>query len=760
MTENLTPWTDPELEARVVALVLGEASDFERDQLRQLLAANPDLAAFQKRIEAVHGLLIEASAEPGMASTEQPGWQLPGARRQPLLDVLTTTVPVPQDRKQRLRFLFHPAVWTAAAACLVILGAITLRQPADQFAASDSPASPATPALTTAPPEKPSASPYRASSDAKPGDRERLAVLARKQDGLENDRPLSEPKLERPAESLAESGQAVALQFGRALRRAAGTVTPEQAAKGGASATGGEAGTVVLNEEPALPPSIPANGSFTMGPSPQSGSPGKDQEALALPSLAARDRDVRAASVAGALAIREIENQADESDGFLALQKARKAKSIPETATAEEPFSTFSLHVSDVSFKLAQAALGEGKWPDPDRVRIEEFVNAFDYGDPSPAASEPIACALEQAVHPFQQGRNLLRISLRTSSAGRGASTPLRLTLVLDSSGSMERSDRRQTLQAAFDQLSGLLHPSDRVTLISFARQPRLLADQLPGDQSRTLPEIVANTPSEGGTNLEAALQLAAEKAREHFLPAAQNRIVLFTDGAANLGDAEPSRLAQFVATLRRSGIAFDTAGIGSDGLNDAILEALSRKGDGRYYLLNRPEDAGANFASQIAGAFRPAALDTKVQVWFNPTRVRRYRLLGCEDHRLKPEDFHNDQVDAAELAAAETGVALYQFEPLPDGDGDAGYISVRFQERDTRQVIERRWPIPYDPKPQPFDLAPAGIRLAASAAFLAAKLGDDPLAPGIDLATLDRAAANDELRTMIRQTQSLSLSR
>ena len=68
-----------------------------------------------------------------------------------------------------------------------------------------------------------------------------------------------------------------------------------------------------------------------------------------------------------------------------------------EAKAADEPFSTFSLHVSDVSFRLAQAALAQGQMPDPDTIRPEEFYNAFDYGDPGPATGEKIACRIEQA---------------------------------------------------------------------------------------------------------------------------------------------------------------------------------------------------------------------------------------------------------------------------------------------------------------------------------------------------------------------------
>ncbi|MEM0969654.1 MAG: von Willebrand factor type A domain-containing protein, partial [Verrucomicrobiota bacterium] len=431
----------------------------------------------------------------------------------------------------------------------------------------------------------------------------------------------------------------------------------------------------------------------------------------------------------------------------LRLQQEQTEASIPEnpldeTSTKNEPFSTFSLHVSDVSYRLAQDSLARGEWPDPTRIRPEEFVNAFDYGDPSPGANEPVAFAHEQAIHPFLSQRNLLRVSLRTGALGRSSATPLRLTLLLDVSGSMERADRRETLSLAIARLTDLLTVDDRLTLITFARSPRLLEELLTGEEAQQrLPNLVRQIPSEGGTNLEAALALAQQKAQQHFQEAAQNRIVLLTDGAANLGDANPDRLAQSIEALRREGIAFDAAGIGADGLNDVILEALTRKGDGRYYLLNGPDDADRGFAQQLAGAFRPAAKDVKVQVWFNPDRVTSYRLYGFEEHRLEKEDFRDNTVDAAELAEAEAGIALYHFEPRPEGSGDVGYLSVRFLDPSSQTYVERRWPLPYLHQPLPYEKASSRLRLASSAAFAAELLQDSPLADAMDWRTLLRGA-------------------
>jgi hypothetical protein len=357
---------------------------------------------------------------------------------------------------------------------------------------------------------------------------------------------------------------------------------------------------------------------------------------------------------------------------------------------------------------------------------------------------------------------------MRTAAAGRSSKIPLRLTFLLDNSGSMERIDRQQTVRRAFALLAQQLKPIDQVTLISFARGPRLLADKVSGSQSHQLVQLIDNLPSEGGTNIEAALQLGFEKAQEQQVDNAQNRIILLTDGAVNLGDANPESLSRMVTTMRNAGIAFDAAGISAEGLNDEILEALTRQGDGRYYLLDSPEAADDGFARQIAGALRPSAKNVKVQIEFNPRRVGRYKLLGFERHRLNQEDFRNDKVDAAEMAAAEAGVAVYQFEAKPDGEGDVGSLSVRFRDLSTGQMIENRWPIPYQADAPRLDQAAPSLRVATSAALLAAKLRGEPLGESVDLKTLsnliaglpdrDRNATRvQQLQLMIQQARQVS---
>ena len=416
---------------------------------------------------------------------------------------------------------------------------------------------------------------------------------------------------------------------------------------------------------------------------------------------------------------------------FLEEKPAVEEQNFDEIIAAEEPFSTFSLNVSDVSFQLAKAALERGEQPAPESIKVEQFYNAVDYGDAAPSAGEPVAGVIEQSVHPIVPGRNLVRMGVRTAAAGRSASQPLRLTLLVDQSGSMVREDRKAAMEKAVAGLGQLLTEADRISVIGFSRTSRLIAEDVPGNKISELGALVNPEASEGGTNLEEALRLSEVIANRHKLEGAQNRIVLFTDGAANLGDADPARLAEKVKALRQAGIAFDVAGIGAEDLNDRLLAELARNGNGRYYV------AADNLAAQLAGAFRPAAEDVKVQVRFNPQRVAGYRLVGFEESRLKTEDFRNDAIDAAELAAEEAAVALYQVQVLPGGSGEIGEMSVRFREAGTGNTVERSWTIPYDAATPAFDKATPSMKLAGLSMLAAEKLKGGPLADAINFREL-----------------------
>jgi Mg-chelatase subunit ChlD/capsular polysaccharide biosynthesis protein/anti-sigma factor RsiW len=440
----------------------------------------------------------------------------------------------------------------------------------------------------------------------------------------------------------------------------------------------------------------------------------------------------------------------------------------PEVLVRENAFSTFSLNISDVSFKLAAASLERGVMPEPGNIRSEEFINAFDYRDPEPAAGAPMTFAWERARYPFAQNRDILRFSLKTAAQGRQAGKPLNLVLVLDKSGSMERADRVQIIREALRVLATQLHVQDKFSVITFARTARLVADGVSGDQAARIGEEVAGVTPDGGTNLEEAMRLAYSTARRHYLAGGINRVVLLTDGAANLGSVDPNALKQQVDSNRKQGIALDGFGVGWEGYNDDLLETLTRNGDGRYGFINTPQEAATRFAGQLAGALRVAASDVKVQVEFNPARVNAYRQIGYAKHQLTKEQFRDNTVDAAEIGAAESGNALYVIEINAAGSGPLGAVRVRYKVPGTTDYREQEWTVPYQGNAAALDQANPSLRLAATASAFSEWLAGSPFAAEV---TPDRLlgylrgvpeiygadARPKKLEWMLRQAKSIS---
>jgi Mg-chelatase subunit ChlD len=485
-----------------------------------------------------------------------------------------------------------------------------------------------------------------------------------------------------------------------------------------------------------------AGGAARATPRPATPAPAREQLQEAAKLKDARERE-KLAPAAEPLA--KLENKVSQLKAQLKkldeeLPSARPAQPAaipqPEVATSANAFSTFSLNVSDVAFKLAGASLEKGRMPELATVRSEEFINAFDYRDPEPAAGAPLAFATERARYPFAQNRDLVRFSVKTAAAGRQPGRPLNLVLLLDNSGSMERADRVRILREALRVLAAQLQPQDRLSVMTFARKATLRINGVAGDKASEAITAVGEIPPEGGTNIAVALDEAYEIALRHYQPGSISRVVLLTDGAANLGDVNPDALKRKVETNRQRGVALDCFGIGWEGYDDTLLETLARNGDGRYGFINTPEEAASGFAAQLAGALRVAASDVKVQVEWNPRRVTAYRQIGYAKHQLKKEQFRDNTVDAAEIGAAESGNALYVVEVNPRGEGDLATVRVRFKVPGTADYKEHEWSVPFTKDAPSLEQASPALRLAGTASAFSEWLVASPYAAEV---TTDR---------------------
>ena len=224
-------------------------------------------------------------------------------------------------------------------------------------------------------------------------------------------------------------------------------------------------------------------------------------------------------------------------------------------------------------------------------------------------------------------------------------------------------------------------------------------------------------------------MSLGYQTALRHYRADGINRVVLLTDGAANLGDVDATRLKAKVETNPGK----ESRWIASGSVGKVIMmicsRCLSRNGDGRYGFLNTPEEASSEFAAQLAGALHVAAADVKVQVEFNPDRVTSYRQIGYAKHQLTQEQFRDNTVDAAELGAAESGNALYVVGVNPSGTGPLAIVRVRFKVPGTAEYQEHAWVAPYNGTALPLEQSSPAMRLACTAGAFAEWLSSSPYA-------------------------------
>lgn len=414
-------------------------------------------------------------------------------------------------------------------------------------------------------------------------------------------------------------------------------------------------------------------------------------------------------------------------------------------------FSTFAIDVDTASFTMARRALLSGSLPSASSVRVEEFINAFDQ-DYRPPEKRTFAVYTDRARSPFRPGLELLRIGVRGKVLGRDQQKPSVLTLVVDTSGSMNTPDRIGLMKRGIRMLVDGLGPNDRLAIVAFGAKASLVLDMTMATEKKAILAAVEGMETQGATHLEGGLRLGYEMAARHFGSGCLNRVILMSDGVANLGAATAGEILKQVENSRKQGIYCSVYGFGQGTYNDAMLESLADKGDGVYRFIDSAGEVKRAFVDDLSASFQVIARDVKIQVEFDSKRVKAYRQLGYENRRLTREQFRDDTVDAGEVGSGQSATALYEVE-LAGGGGDAlGTVRVRWMDVATGQVQELAEGIRAGDRYPDFGAAPSRFRLTAGAAELAGVLRGDPIS---------KATALGDIATVLRPVgMELSLDR
>lgn len=437
----------------------------------------------------------------------------------------------------------------------------------------------------------------------------------------------------------------------------------------------------------------------------------------------------------------------------------------------ERPLSTFGLDVDTASYANVRRHLRAGSLPPRDAVRLEELINYFHYDYPQPRGEHPFLAAIEIADSPWRQGYKLVRIGLQARSRERIERRPANLVFLVDVSGSMSPENKLPLVKSSLRLLLEQLQEGDRVGLVTYAAGSQVLAEPTAVDAEGKAQLLAAidGLNAGGGTHGSAGIQAAYDLARRHFKPGQVNRVILCTDGDFNVGVTSAGGLEGLIVNQARSGVFLTVLGYGNGNFQDATAERLADKGNGNYAYIDSFSEARKVLSEQLDGTLVTVAKDAKVQVEFNPDRVRSYRLIGYENRALQDRDFNDDTKDAGDIGTGHQVTVLYEIEPetgrpagvdplryqgspkpqekparsRSDHEDELLFLKIRYKSPDgtTSRLIET----PVKDTTRGFDQASADFRFAAAVAGYGMLLRQSPNAEGLTWEAVARMAERSQ---------------
>ena len=390
-----------------------------------------------------------------------------------------------------------------------------------------------------------------------------------------------------------------------------------------------------------------------------------------------------------AIAAEDYESADDEAmppemnsvDDFDIQQNDEEYNYIKEngyTAVSSAPLSTFSADVDTASYTNVRRMIDDGMDVPPDAVRIEEFINYFDYDYTDPADGEPFAVHTELSDCPWNDETELLMVGINTKGfdAVLDERPAMNLVFLIDVSGSMYDDNKLPLVQKSFSMLTDNLTAADRVSIVTYAGSDEVVLEGADGNDRKKILRAINDLEAGGSTAGAAGINTAYDIAQKYFIDGGNNRVILATDGDLNVGLSSESELTRLIEEKRESGVFLSVLGFGTGNYKDNRLEALADYGNGNYSYIDSEKEAKKVLVDEMSGTLFTVAKDVKFQLEFNPANVKGYRLIGYENRVMAAEDFNDD----TKIGAGHSVTVLYEIVPADSkmelGESELKYAS------------------------------------------------------------------------------------
>ncbi len=369
----------------------------------------------------------------------------------------------------------------------------------------------------------------------------------------------------------------------------------------------------------------------------------------------------------------------------------------PFVYTSENPVSSFGLDADGGSYSNMRRYANLGQKPPKEAVRIEEFVNYFNFDYPEPSEGN-VSLHTELSSCPWNSQHALLRIAMKGKNL---TSYPhSNFVLLIDVSGSMDSPDKLGILKEGFKTFVDNMSETDRIAIVTYAGKAGVLLQSTYGDEKSKIKEAIDELGAGGSTAGADGIVTAYEIAEENLIAGGNNRIILGTDGDFNVGPSSTDELVSLIESKRDKGIYLTVLGVGDGNLNDAMMEQLADKGNGTYEYVDNAKQLKKVFVYEYSKFFT-VAKDAKIQVIFDATAVLKYRLIGYENRSMTEEEFEEDSTDAGEVGANQSITAFYELLLNAENMSSEGLgtIDFRYKNPDNDENIQLNYTINSDLK-------------------------------------------------------------
>ena len=222
---------------------------------------------------------------------------------------------------------------------------------------------------------------------------------------------------------------------------------------------------------------------------------------------------------------------------------------------------------------------------------------------------------------------NYLKVSLSGQNIDSKKRVPINLAIVIDKSGSMSGQRIEKAREAAILAVN-MLNENDTLSIVAYDSEARVIVPATKVDNKlRIIGLINENIYAEGGTALFAGLSKGIKQVENQLTKDKVNRIILLSDGQANIGPSSVDELSQLAIIAAKKNIAITTLGIGSD-YNELLMSSIASYSDGNHVFVNNSADLENVFVHEFTDLMSAIAQDVVITIQLK-NGVKPVRLLG-----------------------------------------------------------------------------------------------------------------------------------